>query len=87
MLKISKVRQTTTHVHYQLDGSLSGAWVAELSRICEEALAQGHSLALDLGNLRFVDDGGAELLKRLSEQQVSQFNCSAYVRAQVQGGI
>lgn len=87
MLKITPTSQTETRVEYQLDGSLSGPWVKELQGVCEADLARGMTVALNLSNLHFIDQAGAALLKRLATQHVSQLNCSAFVRAHVQGGM
>ncbi len=83
MLKISILGDSDQAVEFALEGKLVGPWVDELSRLSDDALAQKKSLILNLENVWFVDGRGAALLRDLAGRQVSQLNCSQFVRQQV----
>ena len=83
MLKISVLNETDQAIDLQLEGKLIGRWVDELSRLSQDALAQGKSISLDMQRVWFVDARGATLLRNLAGQQVLQNNCSPFVSQQV----
>jgi anti-anti-sigma regulatory factor len=87
MLRISILAESDTAVRLQLEGSLTGAWVEELSRLSEAALADSKRVALDLEKLRFVDRQGALLLRRLATRQVAHLNCSPFIRQHLEREI
>ena len=83
MLKISIVGDSDQAVEFALEGKIVGPWVDELRRLSHDALARNKSISLNLENVWFVDARGAALLRDLAEKQVSQLNCSQFVRQQV----
>ena len=83
MLKISVLNETDQAIELQLEGKLIGRWVDELSRLSQDALAQGKSISLDMQRVWFVDARGAALLRNLAGQQVLQNNCAPFVSQQV----
>jgi len=83
VLKISVLNETDQAIELQLEGKLIGRWVDELSRLSQDALAQGKSISLDMQRVWFVDARGAALLRNLAGQQVLQYNCSPFVSQQV----
>ena len=62
-----------------LSGSISGAWVAELRRICEETLNAGRHLILDLNEVAYADCAGLELLSELRTRTVRIFHWTPLV--------
>ena len=83
MLKISVIGDSDQAVEFALEGKIVGPWVDELQRLSQDALARNKSISLNLENVWFVDARGAALLRDLAERQVSQLNCSQFVRQQV----
>ena len=83
MLKVSVISDSDQAVELALEGKLVGPWVDELRRLSHEALSQNKSVILNLENVWFVDARGAALLRDLAGRQVSQLNCSQFVRQQV----
>ena len=83
MLKISVIGDSDQAVEFALEGKIVGPWVDELQRLSQDALALNKSISLNLENVWFVDARGAALLHDLAEKQVSQLNCSQFVRQQV----
>ena len=83
MLKISVIGDSDQAVEFALEGKIVGPWVDELRRLSHDALARNKSISLNLENVWFVDARGAALLRDLAGKQVSQLNCSQFVRQQV----
>lgn len=73
----------------RLEGRVTGPWVAELRRVCAEALGRnGHSrssLVLDLGGVSFLDPDGIALLEELADGRTLFTNCSAFIAQQLKG--
>lgn len=70
MLRITAHGNAASTTRLKLEGAVSGPWVHELQRCCQEALAQGMSLALDLNDVLYIDCKGAALLRKLTQQGV-----------------
>lgn len=53
-----------------LEGRVAGPWVAELSRVWVEAVAQlkSRKLIIDLRNITYADSAGTEALKKIYTQ-------------------
>jgi ABC-type transporter Mla MlaB component len=75
--------------HLRLDGQVTGPWVAELRRVCVEALGNnGHAkshLALDLAGVSFLDADGIALFRELAARRVRFTNCSTFIAEQLKG--
>jgi len=84
VLKISVVVESNLAVEFALEGKLVGPWVKELRRLVRKALREKKSVSLDLEHVWFVDSTGAALLRDLTQKQVSQLNCSQFIRQQVE---
>jgi ABC-type transporter Mla MlaB component len=67
----------------ELEGSLSGPWVAELRRTLEEALLRAQAITVDLGRLRYLDLEGAALLRAFAKKNVIVLNCSPFISEQL----
>ena len=85
MLKISVQATAKGVMTLLLAGQVSGPWVAELERVCNNLLAQGGSLMLDLEEVSFIDREGIRLLRHLQQQHVTFVHCSPFVVEQLRG--
>jgi anti-anti-sigma regulatory factor len=86
MLRITRqVGGSRGGIHLRLDGQVSGPWVEELRRACDEVLSQsrGDALVLDLANVSFVDAEGLALFRALAARESRLANCSPFVREQL----
>ena len=83
MLRISIIHRADEGIQFQLEGRLIGPWVEELRRLSDQALSQQKTVSLDLQNVWFVDLQGVDLLRDLARKQVTQINCSPFVRQQL----
>jgi ABC-type transporter Mla MlaB component len=64
MLRISRVESPAETVTLRLEGQVRGPWVEELCQACEQLLARGSSLVLDLTDVSFIDLDGVALLDK-----------------------
>ena len=85
MLKITGETEENGNGRLRLEGHLVGAWVAEASRCCEERLAGGRSLTLDVAEVSFADGRGVELLKELLDRGVTVANRSPFLDELIRG--
>jgi hypothetical protein len=83
MLRIVALGRTGDEARLSLEGRIIGPWVDELRRSCEQILATGGALSLDLGEVAFVERDGVRLLKDLADGGVAMVNCPAFVREQL----
>jgi anti-anti-sigma regulatory factor len=82
MLKIESAKSTDGCPRLTLEGRVIGPWVGEVRDACEQALAAGFGLTLDLSEVVFVDKRGLELLRALGQRGV-RLDCSAFVAEQL----
>jgi anti-anti-sigma factor len=89
MLRIFPGTSTGSAVVLRLEGQVSGRWVEQLRRSCDEALqangAPRHSLVLDLAEVSFIDANGLELFRELSSRHVTLSNCSLFAAELLKG--
>jgi len=85
VLRISCVESLDAAVTIRLEGQVSGPWVEELRRSCEQLLATGSGLVLDLTEVSFIDTDGVALCRSLRERRVTFMNCSPFVAEQLRG--
>lgn len=85
MLRISRVEAPDEVVTLRLEGQVSGPWVDVLRTVCEQWLATGSALTLDLMEVSFVDSDGMALCRCLKEQQVAFRHYSPFVGEQLRG--
>ena len=85
VLRISLVEVPDEAVTLQLAGRVSGPWVEELRRWCEQVLAAGSGLRLDLADVSFMDLDGIALCRSLRDRQVVFLHCSPFVAEQLKG--
>jgi len=89
MLKIS--RETTAdsrdQVLLRLEGQVTGLWVEEVRRTCDETIGvngrRGNPLVLDLADVSFIDAGGVALFRELAASGAELVNGSLFVMEQL----
>ena len=84
MLKIV-VESGAANRTVRVEGRVIGAWVGELARSCDQLLAAGAELVIDLGAVSFVDRDGVELLRHLAARGAAVVNASRFVAEQLKG--
>ena len=83
MLRISHDASPNGKIVLWLEGQVSGPWVEELRRSCEQALAMGSDLILDLTDVSFIDRDGVALCDNLKSRDVMFLHCSPFVAEQL----
>ena len=79
MVRITVTDSTPDALTLLLEGQLIGETVDEFELSCEQTLASGQRLTLDLAGVSFVDRKGVALFHRLATRNVSIVNCSGFV--------
>jgi ABC-type transporter Mla MlaB component len=85
VLRISVIEAPDKAVTIRLEGQVRGPWVEELRRSCEQLLARGSRLRLDLNDVSFVDMDGVALCHGLRDRNVAILHCSPFVAEQLKG--
>lgn len=83
MLRITADKNGDDRLVLQLEGQLVGPWVTELDRLCEESVANGCRLSIDLTAVSFADRHGISLLKNLKGRGTPVLNGSPFLREQL----
>ena len=85
MLKISEGNLKGEVAILRLEGNLTGTWVEEARRACEQVLGTGGKLALDLAEVLFADSDGIALLREMQSRGVGLANGSPFLQLQLKG--
>jgi ABC-type transporter Mla MlaB component len=83
MIRISVANWTGDAVTLLLEGQVIGEAVDELNSSCDQALAEGRRVTLDLTGVSFIDRKGVAFFHRLATRQVRVVNCSGFVAEQL----
>jgi len=83
MLRISENGSSDEYTILRLEGQMAGQGVVEVQKVCEQYLASGRKLTLDLVDVLFVDRSGVALLQDLMRRQVAVANCSPFLTEQL----
>jgi anti-anti-sigma regulatory factor len=71
------------HVVVDVAGRLTGSEIAELLSVCEQMEGQ---FVLDLSKLKFADDDGVEVIRRLGEEGTRIRGASSFINLLINGG-
>ena len=85
MLRITQISSNGRGASVHLDGEVAGNWVAELRDTCENILAAGAHLTIDLSAVSFLDMQGASLIRELAARATTIENCSPFTAEQLKG--
>ncbi len=84
MLKIT-VKQVDSGEIWELEGKLSGEWVAELERCWKERVSPASvPLQIQLKAVSYIDAAGKELLARMHGREVAIVGCGCMTKAVVE---
>ncbi len=83
MLKISQAERVNHAVILRLEGRVVGPWVTELQKSCDQVLASGQSLKLQLAEVEFMDAKGVALLSSLRSRGVVLLECPPFAAEQL----
>jgi anti-anti-sigma regulatory factor len=79
MLRLTRTSPGTAEVVLKAEGQIVGDWVALLESECRELLATERSVALDLGDVSYLDRQGVRVLRELTRGSLTLVNCPPLV--------
>jgi anti-anti-sigma regulatory factor len=85
VLRIDKVYENLLTVKLKLEGTLVGEWVSLLEEKILECLENNKKVLLDFSELRFVDEHGMEMLRRLPPEKIAITNCPRFIEELLKG--
>ena len=85
MLRIDKVYENLFTVKLKLEGTLVGEWVSLLEQKILECLANNKNALLDFSELRFVDEPGMQMLRRMPPEKIEITNCPRFIEELLKG--
>ena len=85
MLRIDKVYENLFTVKLKLEGTLVGEWVSLLKEKILECLENNRKVLLDFSELRFIDEDGMEMLKRMPSEKIKITNCPKFIDELLKG--
>jgi len=83
MLRISRNNLSDKEVTLLVEGRILNHGIEQLRRVCEDILAQGHQLTIDLSGVSFVSRKGVGVLQDFERRRVALANCSVFVGEQL----
>jgi anti-anti-sigma regulatory factor len=72
-------------VKLKLEGTLVGEWVLLLEEKILECLENNKKVLLDFSELRFVDEHGMEMLRRMPPEKIAITNCPRFIEELLKG--
>ena len=85
MLRIDQVYENFSSVKLKLEGTLVGEWVSLLEQKILECLENNKKVLLDFSKLRFVDEHGMEMLRRMPPEKIEITNCPRFIEELLKG--
>jgi len=85
VLRIDKVYENLLTVKLKLEGTLVGEWVSLLEEKILECLENNKKVLLDFSELRFVDEHGMEMLRRMPPEKIAITNCPRFIEELLKG--
>ena len=85
MLRIDRAYENLFTVKLKLEGTLVGEWVSLLEEKILECLENNKKVLLDFSELRFVDEHGMEMLRRLPPEKIAITNCPRFIEELLKG--
>jgi anti-anti-sigma regulatory factor len=85
VLRIDRAYENLFIVKLKLEGTLVGEWVSLLEEKILECLENNKKVLLDFSGLRFVDEHGMEMLRRLPPEKIAITNCPRFIEELLKG--
>ena len=85
MLRIDRAYENLFTVKLKLEGTLVGEWVSLLEEKILECLENNEKVLLDFSELRFVDEHGMEMLRRMPPDKIAITNCPRFIEELLKG--
>ena len=76
MLRLTRTQERPHQVTLKAEGRMVAEWVDLLEAECLELASGERQVLLDLGDVSYLDRHAVEILRRLTNGQISIVNCS-----------
>ena len=86
MLRITKIAENGSPVTLKLEGKVHADWVSLLEQECLALISQKKTVLLDFSDVTFMDDRGAEMLRRLPARSIKIINGDAFIEDLIDRG-
>lgn len=87
MLKITETDRTDYSVTLKLEGHVAEECLSTITAACDEVLASGCRLELDMADVSFVERHAVPYFITLRSEHVALVNCSPFLREQIGKGV
>lgn len=85
MLRITKMAENNSSVTLKPEGRIVSDWVPILEANISRYLQEKGRLLLDFSEVRFIDEQGVKMLKKVTANGVEILNCPAFIEALIDG--
>ncbi len=85
MLRITKVAEDSSTVTLKLEGKLAADWVPLLEGECLTCLKDNRKVLLDFSEVTFIDDRGAEVVKKLTGEGIKVVDRCELIKELLEG--
>ncbi len=86
MLRITNVDESESRATLRVEGQIVSKWVAELERETKRLLQSERRVVLDFAGVKFSGSEDAEMVKRITTDNVEIINCSALIKGLLNEG-
>lgn len=80
MLRITTIDDVGQIVRLKVEGRVVGEWGAELYKVCTVFLAQEKMIVLDFSDVRFIDQRGIGVVKKMLGKRVQIIGSRLWVQ-------
>ncbi len=80
MLRITNVDESESRATLRVEGQIVSNWVAELERETKRLLQSERRVVLDFAGVKFIGSQGAEMVKRITTENLEIINCSSLIK-------
>lgn len=87
MLKITETDRTDYSVTLKLEGHVAEECLLTIKTACDEILASGCRLELDMSDVSFVERHAVSFFTDLRSGRVALVNCSPFLREHISRGV
>lgn len=79
MVRITLVNTTVGITTMKIEGRIVSDWISVVETECQNLLAQGKTISLDLSDVNFVGAEGVHMIRRLLDQGCVLASCPLFI--------
>jgi anti-anti-sigma regulatory factor len=85
LLRITKISESAESVTLKVEGRIVTEWVTVLERESTAWLQEKRAVQLDFSEVRFIDNHGVEMMKRITSEKLRCLNCPPLIEEILKG--